>query len=84
MEKIERMHWLYGLDPGRRCSECSRLEWIHAGGQTVCKCAIYGVAPGAATDWSADWEACGMRNRSYAGVKIQTLEPDGPEKSPAP
>lgn len=64
--------------------ECSRLEWIHAGGQTVCKCAIYGVAPGAATDWSADWEACGMRNRSYAEVNIQTLEPDGPEKFPAP
>ena len=79
MEKIERMHWLYGLDPGRRCRECSRLEWMRTGGQTVCKCAIYGVNPGEATDWSADWEACGLRNRSYAGVKIQTLEDAGPK-----
>ena len=56
MEKIERMHWLYGLDKG-----------------TACKCQIYGVKAGPSTDWSADWEACGMRNRSYAGVDIQTL-----------
>ena len=73
MEKSERMHWLYGLDKGHTCGECSRLEWVHAGGQTACKCQIYGVKAGPSTDWSADWEACGMRNRSYAGVDIQTL-----------
>lgn len=84
MEKIERMHWLYGLDKGHTCRECSRLEQVHAGGQTVWKCQIYGVKPGPATDWSEDWEACGMRNRSYAGVDIQTLskEPEGSD-SPA-
>ena len=84
MEKIERMHWLYGLDKGRSCRECSSLETCRTGGQTACKCKAYGVGPGQATDWSADWEACGLRNRSYAGVNIQTLEPEGPETSPVP
>lgn len=74
MEKIERMHWLYGLDKGHTCKECSRLEQVHAGGQTVFKCQIYGVKSGPATDWSEDWEACGMRNRSYAGVDVQALD----------
>lgn len=78
MEKIERMHWLYGLDKGHRCRECSRLEWVHTSGQTACKCQVYGVRSGPATDWSEDWEACGMRNRSYAGVTIQNLASEAP------
>lgn len=80
MEKIERMHWLYGIDKGRRCCDCSRLEIFRVGGRRVCKCQIYGVGRGAATDWSPNWEACGMRNRSYAGVEIQTLEPTQTEQ----
>ncbi len=56
---IERMHLAYGQTPGRECGECVHLRRIQYA-KTYLKCAHYADTRGAATDWRARWDACGL------------------------
>ena len=75
VKKLEWMHYLFGLDKGHRCGECSHLESFRVGGKTVRKCKVYGESSSEATDWAGKWDACGLRNRSYTGAPVWTLKP---------
>ena len=61
MDKITRMHKLYGYGKGL-CKDCRHLQ-TYGDNSSYCKCRLYGITETAATDWAMRWLACGMKER---------------------
>lgn len=60
LQKIKTMRKLFGHAPdGRRCKECCHFDRVGHRSKTYFKCAWYGNTCGEATDWRANWLACG-------------------------
>jgi hypothetical protein len=57
---IKSMYFKYRRTQGKLCRNCKAL--IHHSGNTklYLKCEKYGITNGAATDWRAKWDACGL------------------------
>lgn len=61
--KIDAMHDEYGTSPSL-CKYCPHFRrYTTPGRRTVLKCRAYGVSRSEATDWRANWQACGMFNK---------------------
>jgi hypothetical protein len=59
-KSIKRMYYLHRFAKGKVCRDCEFM--IKHGGNTrdYFKCQHYGITNGAATDWRAHWNACGL------------------------
>ena len=61
--KLPAMHYRHGVDPQRRkCKECSNFRRYEYHGKRYFKCAAYGISCSEATDWGANYLACGLFN----------------------
>lgn len=57
---IGEMHRRFGIGPAdARCKACLHF-WKKRLGNTYLKCERFGNSGGAATDWRANWPACGL------------------------
>lgn len=82
LRKIDLMRRTFGSLPGHTCTECThfRRGRYHDKGRR--KCDIYGMTHSEASDWTGNWEACGMYNMPYAGrhiIEIVTHSASRPE-----
>ena len=68
--KIDAMHRLYRKKPGARCKECCNLQRYIAGVHIVLKCKAYGATSSEATDWRANFTACGLYNIPFETVSL--------------
>ena len=68
--KIDAMHSLFGVLPGKRCEECEHLIQGDYHGVHLRKCTVYGATHSAATDWRKKYEACGLFNQPYNGAAV--------------
>lgn len=61
--KIEAMHEAYGTRPNL-CKDCAHFRrYMLLSRRTCLKCRAYGVTKSEATDWCANWTACGLFNQ---------------------
>ena len=70
-DKIAFMHHFFGADEaGHKCKECMHFQRRQAGNKTVRKCAVYGLSQSEATDWNANFTACGTfdKDTPYRGL----------------
>lgn len=67
MEKVARMHKLFGYGQGL-CCDCCNLISV-AGNSKHYKCMIYGVSHSTATDWAQRWIACGMKDKKKGDIE---------------
>lgn len=63
LRKIDAMHKLFGVTPGKKCGECHHLTTYQQGLRRWFKCDIYGQPSSVATDWRKKWQACGLFDR---------------------
>lgn len=62
-EKIAFMHTFFGEDEQKRkCKECFHFDRYAVGNKVVRKCDVYGLSHSEATDWNANFLACGCIN----------------------
>lgn len=82
--KITAMHRKYGKDCAHKCADCPNL-WIRVKNKARYKCAAYGTSGSAATDWNAQWTACGLYGyrigKGYVPI-IKRLKPAKRRKKP--
>ena len=57
-KRIRAMHGMYGATPGQICKTCVHLD-RYRGGTRFMKCNLSRVSHSTATDWRANWPACG-------------------------
>jgi hypothetical protein len=57
-QRMQAMHRCYGTTRGQKCGTCRRFLTKRLGG-TYHKCALNRQSSGPATDWRANWLACG-------------------------
>ena len=63
--KLPAMHHVYGLSSTpHKCKECSNFHVYEYHGKRYFKCAAYGISKSEATDWCANYRACGWFNCS--------------------
>lgn len=63
--KLPAMHYVYGTTPEpHKCKECSNFLVFEHHGKRYFKCAAYGISNSQATDWGANYRACGWFNHS--------------------
>lgn len=63
--KIEAMHEEYGTYPGL-CKYCPHFRrYMTPSRRNVLKCRAYGVTRSEATDWCANWPACGLFDKRF-------------------
>lgn len=68
--KLPAMHYVYGVDPQKRkCKECCNFNRYECYGKMFFKCAAYGVSRSDATDWGANYLACGRFNIPIEGQR---------------
>ena len=60
LRKIDAMHKLFGISPGKRCGDCQHLRTYQQGQRRWFKCELYGTSASVATDWVKKWDACGL------------------------
>lgn len=72
--KIDRIHQLFGLEPGRTCGECINLVCIQSGRRVRYKCMVYGCTSSEASDWDKSWTACRMFGHEYSGRSVIELQ----------
>ena len=61
--KLPAMHEAYGIFPTpHKCRECCNFRSYVFRGKQYQKCAAYGDTAESATDWGANFLACGMFN----------------------
>ena len=68
IRKIDLMHQKFGVCPGKRCGDCSNMV-EHMYDKKYYKCRHYGLSASEATDWVKKWDACGLFDKEYSGVK---------------
>jgi len=61
---IRTMHLRWGTTPGAVCRDCTHFLRKREATKVYFKCEKYGVTSGAATDWRARWNACGLWERA--------------------
>ena len=62
-EKIAFMHTFFGeCETEHKCKDCTNFERHRANGKLVRKCKVYGLSHSEATDWNANFTACGCFN----------------------
>ena len=68
MEKIDLMYSMFGKGDGK-CKYCSHFR-EHCYSRKYFKCDVYGETASEATDWRANYSACGLFNKftSYKNV----------------
>lgn len=71
--KINRMHQLFGLEPGHACGECVNLVCAQVGHRVRYKCMVYGFTHSEASDWAWSWPACRMFGHEYSGQAVIEL-----------
>lgn len=58
--KLPAMHHVYGISSTpHKCKECSNFRVYDYHGKRYFKCAAYGISHSEATDWGANYRACG-------------------------
>lgn len=58
--KLPAMHQVYGVtSTPHKCRECSNFRTYDYHGRRYYKCAAYGISHSEATDWGANYKACG-------------------------
>lgn len=68
--KIEAMHAEYGTRHNI-CKYCPHFRrYLMPGGRAVLKCRAYGVTRSEATDWRANWPACGMFDKQLPPLSL--------------
>lgn len=70
-ERLRAMHRMYGIKSGLKCKTCKHLKRYRYG-KTYLKCDLNRQTHGTATDWKANFEACGkheLRNSSEGANK---------------
>ena len=70
-EKIAFMHTFFGVDEaGHKCKECSHFERWLVSDKLVRKCNVFGLSNSEATDWNANFTACGTfdKDTPYQGL----------------
>lgn len=61
--KLPAMHEAYGVSHiPHKCRECCNFRTYESGKRRFFKCAAYGDTASTATDWGANFLACGMFN----------------------
>ena len=72
--KIEAMHEAYGTSPNL-CKYCEHF-WVHImpSGRRYFKCHAYGESRSEATEWRANWTACGLFNRPLPPLFVPMIE----------
>ena len=70
--KIEAMHAMYGIEPGKKCKDCCNFG-SYTQSRTWYKCAAYGDSHGASTDWAGRYMACGLFNVPFGNLKTRTM-----------
>lgn len=61
--KLPAMHEAYGVSPTpHKCRECCNFRIYEYRGKRYFKCAAYGDSCSQATDWGANYLACGLFN----------------------
>ena len=61
--KLQAMHYVHGTTPTpHKCKECCNFRTFEYHGKRYFKCAAYGISNSAATDWGANYLACGLFN----------------------
>ena len=68
--KIEAMHEEYGRT-SNLCNDCPHFRrYMMPSRRTVLKCRAYGVTRSEATDWRANWQACGLFNQPLPPLSL--------------
>lgn len=75
--KIEAMREIFGKGQGK-CGECSHFVRFRYNTRTLQKCEVYGMTSSEASDWAQRWEACGLKDKPYAGRQIMKTLRDVP------
>ena len=57
---IDVMHHFFGVEKGKKCSECPNLIEERRGDRKVRKCRAYGGYYNSKADWALKYEACGL------------------------
>lgn len=72
--KLPAMHYAYGTTPTpHKCKECDNFRVYDYHGKRYFKCAAYGISNSEATDWGANYLACGLFNIPL-GDRVPLLE----------
>ena len=72
--KLPAMHYVYGTTPTpHKCKECCNFRMFEYHGKRYFKCAAYGISNSEATDWGANYLACGLFDIQIEG-QIPLLE----------
>lgn len=85
LRKLPAMHFVHGVDPQKRkCKECCNFRRFEYHGKRYFKCAAYGISQSEATDWGANYLACGMFNISleYQTPLFETFKRNGKNAPP--
>lgn len=83
--KLPAMHYVHGVDPqNRKCKECCNFNRYEYYGKRFFKCAAYGVSHSDATDWGANYLACGLFNIPIEGQRplLEVLKHQPKQSSP--
>lgn len=64
--KLPAMHYVYGTTPTpHKCRECCNFRTFEGYNRRYFKCAAYGISNSEATDWGANYLACGLFNIDF-------------------
>lgn len=69
IRKIDLMHQVFGVCPGKKCQYCDNLI-VQQANRRYYKCEVYGITNSEASDWRLSYDACGMYNRVYNGNPV--------------
>lgn len=62
----------FGPGPGgRKCKDCVRCGFVQYPGRRFYKCSFYGNGASEATDWRANWPACGIFEEGSMKLAVQ-------------
>ena len=77
--KIEAMHERFGVE-SELCKNCDNFMRFSQCGFNGFKCKVYGVSLSVASDWRANWMACGMFNKEFKGTPLLEVLKHSPRK----
>ena len=60
--KLPAMHYVYGTRQPHKCKDCDNFRRYEYHNKRYFKCAAYGISNSEATDWGANYLACGLFN----------------------
>lgn len=81
MKKNDLMLSMFGRSGQNKCKDCSHFS-EHMMSRKYFKCDVYGESASEATDWRANYPACGLFNKFTSYVNVYKLARE--EKADAP